>query len=148
MTTYDTVIDFGCGTGRAAKKFEEQDFPVVGVDFVRAALETEIAFVEACLWDMPSFKADWGFCTDVMEHIPPEKVPDVLEQIHARTKKGCFFQIALTKDSFGDRIGERLHLTVQSLDWWTDELSKHWGHVKATQRGTTAIAICKPTSWR
>lgn len=146
MTSFETVIDFGCGTGRAAKKFQDLDFSVLGVDFVPDAVETDIAFKEACLWDLPVLKADWGFCTDVMEHIPTEKVSDVLDGIRRSTAKGAFFQIALTKDSFGDRIGERLHLTVKPTDWWIDQLSSHWGHVKALERGNNLIAICKPTN--
>lgn len=147
MSTHETVIDFGCGTGRATKKFVDMGFSAVGVDFVNA-VQGDVPFIHACLWAMPDMSADWGFCADVMEHIPPEKVSDVLHQIRRRTTKGCFFQISLTKDSFGDRIGERLHLTVQPADWWSEQLNKHWGRVKVTQRGTTAIAICRPTNLR
>ena len=149
MTTFETVIDFGCGTGRAAKKFQDQGFSIVGVDIAPEALETDVPLIQACLWHMPDMYADWGFCTDVMEHIPPEKVQPVLKQIRARTKKGVFFQIALTKDSFGDRIGERLHLTIEPMEWWVEQILKHWGYVKGVQTSVNAaIIVCKPTSSR
>lgn len=148
MTSFETVIDFGCGTGRPAKKFQDLEFQVLGVDFAPNCLETDVPFIDACLWELPEIAADWGFCTDVMEHIPTEMVPKVLEEIWASTKKGAFFQIALTKDSFGDRIGERLHLTVKPTDWWIDRLSSHWGHVKVHERGNNLIAVCKPTNSR
>ena len=58
--------------------------------------ETGVPFVNACLWDF-CLKADIGFCVDVMEHIPPEKVGDVLDRIKDAVGR-VFFQINYGKD--------------------------------------------------
>src|ERR1041385_938241 len=78
------VIDFGCGTGRAALL---------------------------------------SFCADVMEHIPPDRVDQVLDNIlHAA--EHVFFAISTVPDNMGELIGETLHLTVQPFSWWLEKFQK------------------------
>ena len=114
----------------------------MGVDIADNCLEEDVAFMRACLWRLPKITSKWAYCTDVMEHIPEEKVNDVLEQIFERTDGGAFFQIALTKDASGPLIlGEPLHLTIQDTDWWFGQLCKFWDTV-VTRRGTNLIAKC------
>lgn len=145
MQRGDTVIDFGCGTGRGAAEFQRLGFKVCGVDFVRSALETDIPFVQACLWEMPWLRADWGYCTDVMEHIPPEKVDDVLAGIAERVQ-GCFFAIATEPDNLGKRIGRVLHLTCQPPEWWAQTLRKHFRDVQMAESEDTVILVARNTS--
>lgn len=148
MRPGDTMIDFGCGTGRPAMRFMDRGLAAIGIDHTSAALDAEarrtIRFEQACLWNLPTdLRADWGFCTDVMEHIPPERVHDVLLGIAERTAKGVFFQIALTRDGFGPQIiGAPLHLTIRSASWWFERLWRHWPAVEVDDRETTAIFVC------
>jgi SAM-dependent methyltransferase len=110
-------IDFGCGAGAASAALQEKGFAVTGVDHVDARRHA-IDFVQACLWDLPPLKADYGFCADVMEHIPFEKVESVIAGIKAACPK-VFFNIHTKKDGFGPKLlGEPLHLTVREPDWW------------------------------
>ena len=61
--------------------------------------------------------AEYGFCTDVMEHIPPDKVDVVLNNIlHAA--QSVWFSICLIPDDCGVLIGEPLHLSVHPFEWW------------------------------
>jgi len=123
-----TLIDFGCGTGRGAKIFQDHGYEVTGVDFSPNGLETEIPFVDACLWDLPDLKAEYGFCTDVMEHIPSEKVEEVLKGI-SRCCEKAYFNISIVDDSLGSLIGKKLHMTLMSPEGWRDLLSKHFKSV-------------------
>jgi SAM-dependent methyltransferase len=114
------VLDLGCGTGRAAVKMADAGMDVLCIDFTdncrdKAALR--LPFVQ---WDLTKplpVTGEHGFCTDVMEHIPPEDVDAVLANIMASVR-WCFFQIATVPDKFGATIGQPLHLTVQDHDWW------------------------------
>lgn len=119
-----SIIDFGCGEGRALDKFLAAGMEATGVDLV--ALHG--ASVEACLWDLPvSLKpASWGFCADVMEHIPEDKVDAVLSNIAAKVRKGCYFRISTVPDGMGKLIGETLHLTVKPSSWWAVQIAKHF----------------------
>lgn len=158
------VIDFGCGTGRGALmlallgkvKVVMVDFVRNGLDDdVRAALTTQadmLRFVKADLEQALPVAAQYGFCTDVMEHIPPDKVDRVLDNILLAAQH-VFFGISTVEDVCGAAIGETLHLSVHPFQWWMDKFTKrdclvHWSeerdgsalfYVTAWQPGQTVV---------
>ncbi len=79
-----TVIDWGCGTGRAALKISEHGLDCTAVDFAYNALDKEVKaktknnplfrFVEHDITQPTDLTAQLGFCTDVMEHLPTDEV--------------------------------------------------------------------------
>lgn len=145
MQPDQTLIDFGAGTGRATAWFRDRGLDVLAVDFAENALETSVPFVNACLWDMPDLSAELGYCCDVMEHIPPEKVGHVLSAIRARITGAVYFRIATRPDKMGQLIKSRLHLTVQSGEWWRRQLEAKWGIVDVVENnGRDLIAIARP----
>jgi hypothetical protein len=113
---------------------------VTFVDFTRNCLDAEIA--EACT-TQPNLKflkhdletplplaAPYGFCTDVMEHIPTDHVGKVLDTILSSAQH-VFFSIGTSKDIWGKLIGEELHVTVQPYSWWLMQFATrgcviHW----------------------
>jgi len=125
----NTVLDFGCGAGFVVKELLETGVKARGVDIAPNALEFEIPFTEACLWNLPDLAADYGYCCDVMEHIPTEKVDDVLAGISRSVLHGCFFAIDDHPDSKGALIGAKLHLTIKPIDWWLAKLHEHFASV-------------------
>lgn len=130
MKPGDTVIDFGCGTGRGAQALQDNGYKVTAVDFAPNCLDEGITvpFVQGCLWDLPDIRADWGYCTDVMEHIPTEKVGDVLRNISERVK-GCYFAISTRDDSLGWIAGKKLHLSILMPEQWQQLLGAFWKHI-------------------
>ena len=71
-------------------------------------------------WDLTNpipMEADYGICTDVMEHIPTEDVFRVITNIMESAHK-VFFQISTIDDSMGELIEQPLHLTVKPHSWW------------------------------
>lgn len=129
-----TVIDFGTGTGRAALALYNLGFDVAMIDIADNCLDKDVAdklgrnLLIANLWDKLDVpRSEEGYCTDVMEHIPPEHVQAVIENILNLCNR-AFFQICLTEDHFGKVLGEHLHLTVQTYDWWREMLSGY-GHI-------------------
>lgn len=138
-----SFIDFGCGTGRAAQKLQDKGFDVTGIDFASNCLDphVHITFVVQNLWEPIEAKADYGYCTDVMEHIPTERVDDVLKYI-SDAAPCVFFQIAMFNDSMGRLIGEPLHLTVENTDWWNEKLGKHFTKVNPCGDRRNYRAVC------
>lgn len=124
----DRVIEFGCGTGVGLAEIAKTN-DVLGIDIAYNCLTADVPFKQACLWEPMNVSGDVGFCVDVMEHIPPEKVEAVFEQIMACVPR-CLFIACLLDDHLGYKhIGKALHLTLESPDWWRKTAAKY-GTVK------------------
>ena len=124
------VIDFGAGTGRASLMLHKLHFDVTMIDIADNCLDDEVReaigerLVVGNLWELLDLpRAPEGFCTDVMEHIPTDKVDAVIENILGLCDR-VFFQICLKEDHFGSEIDEHLHLTVRPFTWWRDKLGE------------------------
>lgn len=157
-----TVIDFGAGTGRGALmlailgnvKVQMLDFAANCLDpEVKDALTTQahvLSFTQHDLTKEVPISAEYGYCTDVMEHIPKCQVDQVLANI-LKSAQHVFFQIACEDDICGALIGQPLHLSVHPHDWWLKKFQQfdvavHWSqdfgthccfYVSAWQSGET-----------
>lgn len=122
-----TVIDFGCGTGRGAKAIsDETDCQLVLMDFADNCRDEEVAYLPFIEWDLTKpcpTSSEYGFCTDVMEHIPPSDVDAVINNVLA-SSPNVFFQISTVDDVFGGDVGYPLHLTVEPYGWWMNKFMK------------------------
>lgn len=135
-----TVIDFGCGTGEGALLITLLSDAIFGspvrvhmLDFARNCLDEDvhnalttqahaIQFTQHDLTQPSPVTAAYGYCTDVMEHIPPESVDTVLTHI-LQAAQHVFFQISCVDDSCGVLIGEKLHLSVHPPAWWLSKFN-------------------------
>ncbi|MFQ5730969.1 MAG: tetratricopeptide repeat protein [Planctomycetaceae bacterium] len=129
-----TILDAGCGSGKLMQMLMTEhadEFAVHGFDISENCLDPffddvrQDVLTVGCLWnpdDLPG-EYDAVLCTDVMEHIPPERVPDVLANLRRCTRKFAYVAIALFPDGFGPKLlGEPLHLTVRPPNWWFAKL--------------------------
>lgn len=120
------VVDFGCGTGRAGAILKNRGYDVLLVDFApncRDDVAAELPFIELDLTESIPLKEKYGYCVDVMEHIPPEDVDKVIVNIMNAAEK-VFFQISTVQDKMGSIINDHLHLTVESHEQWLDRFLK------------------------
>ena len=121
-----TVIDIGCGTGEAGLALEDYGLRVKWLDLSSAALDGSIMakdFFQMPIWSNWSrpMGYDYGFCCDVMEHIPIEFVMLSLSRIISNCNTS-WLQICNLPDTFGAVYGKPLHLTVQPFTWWLERL--------------------------
>lgn len=114
-----SFAEFGCGAGRAVVDLIQRGHPAIGIDIAPNAVEAPIPFLQASLWELPALKVDYGLCVDVMEHIPTDKVVDVLRNIARVVRVATYFHIAQYPDMYGPKLlGQPLHLTVERTPWW------------------------------
>jgi SAM-dependent methyltransferase len=121
-----TVIDFGCGTGRGSIELVKHGLNVTMTDFAvnsRDFAARDIPFVKSDLSKEIPLTSEYGYCTDVMEHIPPDQVDQVIRNI-LRASGRVFFQISLVDDCCGKLIGQHLHLSVHSYEWWLEKFNE------------------------
>jgi SAM-dependent methyltransferase len=122
------VLDAGTGSGKGALALLQANFTVIAVDVTGAGLvdaARDIPFVEACLWtdlERSVGRVDWVYCTDVLEHVPPQFTMLAVEQMLRVSRRGVFITVSLVPDNFGAWVGRSLHQTVQSFTWWRDSL--------------------------
>ena len=129
-----SILDAGCGSGKLMRRLLEDEsagFDVNGLDIAENCLDPYFAPLKddilkvGVLWDSNDFNRiyDAIICTDVLEHIPQEKVPLVLKNLFVCSRRFCLLGIALVPDSCGPGLlGEPLHLTVEPAQWWLKQI--------------------------
>jgi len=137
----DKIADFGCGTGRGGLTISKSiECDMILIDFTensRDKAAREIPFVLADLTQPIPVLVKHGYCCDVMEHIRPEDVDAVIQNI-MDSCSGCFFQISTVPDIMGAEIGEQLHLTVENCQWWAAKFVQLGFSVKWQEEGEIA----------
>lgn len=90
------VLDLGCGRGEFLELLREEEIPARGVDLsaecialCRAkGLDAEVADLFSTLDALPHAALDGIFCAQVIEHLPPAKLPELLRLAAAKLAPG------------------------------------------------------------
>lgn len=105
-----SILDYGCGKGDLSKII-----PCTNYD--------------PCI---PKFSIipephDLIVCTDVLEHIEPEKLNNVLSHIHSLMIQCGYFIIA-TRPDRSKKLpdGSNPHRIIENHKWWVDQLNKYF----------------------
>lgn len=129
-----SVLDYGCGKGTLGAKFREEQKPS---EIDGQMVESGLAAIEFYEFD-PGIEgkdkslrqADLVVCTDVLEHIEPACLQDVLADLRRVTLKSAFLVIS-TREAFHKLPdGRNAHLLVKEPAWWVAEIHKHFQNVK------------------
>lgn len=92
----EAVLDIGCGRGEFLELMREAGVPARGIDLdaesvalCRAkGLNVEEADLFAHLDALPDAALDGIFCAQVVEHLPPERLPELIRLAAARLRRG------------------------------------------------------------
>lgn len=110
----DTILDYGCGKGALAKKIRE----------ARPGPLPAIALYDPGIPEICDKKtsADMVICTDVLEHIEPELLENVIVDIGNLTKRIAYFVIF--SGDCGHKLpdGRPCHLIQMPPAWWEAKL--------------------------
>lgn len=132
MNTRD-ILDYGCGAQTLQKNVP---FPITNYD----------PFISGC--DDEPDPHDLVVCSDVLEHIEPDCLDDVLAHLHAKTKIVLFADVAtrLAKKVLAD--GRNAHLLVKDTLWWLNQIGKYFDvqSVQSYEGGFVATFTRKESS--
>jgi hypothetical protein len=113
-----SILDYGCG-----KRTLE-----AGLGFAIANYDPAVPGLDA----RPK-PADLVACTDVLEHIEPEHIDQVLADLAKLTKRVAFLAIACGPARRTLADGRNAHVIQQPLEWWLPKLRvafrtlRYWG---------------------
>tara|TARA_R110000824_G_scaffold67611_1_gene175145 strand:- start:449 stop:1042 length:594 start_codon:yes stop_codon:yes gene_type:complete len=132
-----SLIDVGCGRNDFVKWAREQGIEATGID-----IASPLADVVCPAHDIPFEDNKFEYLTsfDMMEHLLPEEIDDVLIEFNRVASKGFLFHIS-HKESQSKVRGKQLHLTVRPESWWIEKIEK-FGETN-TFKGLTSIKDCK-----
>lgn len=118
------VLDYGCGQSSFLK-----NIPVKGYYNV---FEYDPGILGK---DMTPEPRDYTICIDVLEHVEPKLLYNVLEDLRRVTRKGGYFTIAMYPARRILKDGRNAHLIVEDSFWWINKLREHFIIVKSEQEG-------------
>lgn len=111
---FSSLLDYGAGKQTLAAALQGAGITVKGYD----PAVPEIAA-------RPS-PADFVVCTDVLEHIEPDCLDDVLADIAGLAEKLAFLEIACFPAKKFLPDGRNAHLIVEPPKWWLERLRRHF----------------------
>lgn len=105
------ILDYGCGKGCL-----QQNLPFLIKQYDPAIPKHSV---------LPE-SADIVVCLDVLEHIEPDKLDNVLEHIDSLTKRVAFFIVDGNESKKTLFDGRNAHLIIENGVWWFSKLSEYF----------------------
>ena len=116
-----TLLDYGAGCGflkiRLRLAYAPLPYEILEYDPAIAAIE-----------EKPEH-ADLVVCGDVLEHIEPDCLHSVLDDIRSIARSAVFLVVATrpAKKILSD--GRNAHLIIERAEWWLPKIMDHW-HIR------------------
>lgn len=79
-------------------------------------------------------------CIDVLEHVEPDLLDNVLSDLKRVTKQAGFFVISTIPAKRILRNGKNAHLIIESVEWWQEKLSQYF-HVDVVDKSNTNFTV-------
>jgi hypothetical protein len=103
-----TILDYGCGENRLA-----QALAPIRVSGYDPGIPERASMPKPC---------ELVVCTDVLEHVEPEKLDAVLDHLWCITGRVGYFVISLKAANALLPDGRNAHLSIHPAEWWVGRL--------------------------
>lgn len=125
-TGSETILDYGCGKGTMADHLDN------------------VSLYDPCMPEFsrrPEGTFDLVACCDVLEHVEPEYLDNVLDDIKQFADKAVFLVISTRPAGKTLPDGRNAHLIVEGIDWWRARLAQTFTFWQLTIRNTDISEI-------
>lgn len=132
-----TVLDYGCG--KASLKFS---FP--------EDVQQNITCYDPCIDEHAARPepVELVVCTDVLEHVEPECIEDVLSDIASLSTHYVYFNISTIEANKHLPDGRNAHLNVHPWQWWVEKLRAHFVMTEGELFPHMFSVICRNKNFR
>ena len=115
----ESILDYGCGKQTLAAQLPA--LTVIGYDPAVPGLQATPA------------PADLVVCTDVLEHVEPDCIDAVMDDLCRVARHAAFVTVATRPAVKTLADGRNAHLTVQGLDWWRERFLERFDIVDVVE---------------
>lgn len=129
-----TALDYGCGRGTLKEKMKEIA-EIITVKEYDPAIEGK---------NTRPLPAEMVVCTDVLEHIEPDFLDNVLDDLNNLSLKAAYLVISCRYANAVLPNGKNAHLIVKSPEWWTEKILEKFNGdftVFSTAKELTVVVI-------
>ncbi len=126
-----SMLDYGAGKGTLIEALAPQ-FPLLTMTAYDPAVTAFAA--------RPT-PAELLVCGDVLEHIEPDCLDAVLDDIASLALRFAFLVISTVPAKKTLPDGRNTHLIVQPMDWWLPQLFKRWSRIELAKGDVGFIAV-------
>lgn len=109
-----SILDYGCGQGKLGLKIRAL-FPEWNWTDYDPAIEGKDEIEKYSKFDLV-------VCTDVLEHVEPDRLGVVIDHLFRLTEKVLFLVVATRPSNKFFPDGRNVHLTIEPDSWWEDRL--------------------------
>lgn len=126
-----TILDYGCGTGSLAPAMKPRRVSLYDPGIPGSSM-------------MPK-PCELVVCTDVLEHIEPEKLKNVMRHIFDLTGKAAYFVISTRPAKAILPDGRNAHISLHDEAWWLAQLrAQGWNIRRHEMRKGLTVWAHKP----
>lgn len=104
----NSVLDYGCGEGALKKGLIKKGLRIPITEYDPAILFKS---------SLPN-PSDLVVCTDVLEHVEPDKLDNVIGHLYELTRNGCYIVVATRPANKILPDGRNAHLIIEAVEWW------------------------------
>ncbi len=123
------ILDYGCGKGSLAMAL-----PLMEVTNYDPAVPK---------WASKPEPHDLVICTDVLEHIEPEYLDDVLDDLVRVTRRALIVSVATRPAVKTLSDGRNAHLIVQPMEWWLPKIWSRFELISMNKSGESEFfCVC------
>lgn len=124
----ESILDYGCGKGAVrahlGERVREYDPAIIGKD-------------------APPQPADLVVCTDVLEHVEPDCLDAVLDDLCRLAGKVAFLVVSTRPATKALPDGRNAHLIVESGAWWISQAERRpWRIATSRVHGPEVHLLC------
>lgn len=123
------ILDYGCGKGYLSK------FLPFDIKEYDPAIEGK---------NTPPDPADIVVCSDVLEHIEPDCMDAVLDDLKRLVKRAGFFVISTRPAIKHLPDGRNAHISLHNTRWWMNEIWQRFDVLSFNERGDEFVVTVMP----